>query len=59
MTPTTTGVYRLQLPCGRVVRRKVRRMNGDLWMVEPGGFLGLFSALVPMDLVVGEWVFEQ
>lgn len=56
MTPTTTGVYRLRLPSGQVVRRRVREMNGDLWMVEPGGFLGLFSALVPLDLVVGTWV---
>jgi hypothetical protein len=56
MTPTTTGVYRLRLPSGRVVQRRIKRMNGDLWMIEPGGFLWFFAALVPLDLVEGEWV---
>jgi hypothetical protein len=54
--PTRTGVYPLMLPDGRVVRRKVKRMNGDLMMVEPGGFLWLFAALVPLDLVEGIWI---
>ena len=71
MTPTTTGIYSLRLPSGRVVRRKCIGMNGALYVVmpcEPPGWLiwplgWLFSlalaALVPLDLVEGEWIFEQ
>lgn len=59
MTPTTTGIYSLRLPSGRVVRRKCIAMNGDLYAVIPGGLFGLLASLVPMDLVEGEWVFEQ
>ena len=56
MTPTAPGVYRLRLPSGNVVRRRVVEHNGEVFMVLSGGPWGLFSALVPMDLVVGEWL---
>lgn len=59
MTPTTTGIYSLRLPSGRVVRSRVKSMNGDLYAVIPGGFLGLLASLVPLDLVEGTWIFEQ
>lgn len=56
MTPTTTGIYSLRLPSGRVVRSRVKSMNGDLYAVIPGGLFGLLASLVPLDLVEGEWV---
>ncbi len=59
MTPTTTGIYTLRLPSGRVVRRRVKSMNGALWAIEPCGFLWIFSALVPLEMVEGTWIFEQ
>ena len=59
MTPTTTGIYTLRLPNGKVVQRRVKRYGDDLTAIEPRGFLGLFSALVPLDMVEGTWVFEQ
>jgi len=55
MTPTTPGVYRLRLPSGEVVRRKCLSMNGCTFAVVPGR-LWIFSALVPLDLVEGEWL---
>jgi hypothetical protein len=55
MTPTAPGVYRLRLPTGQVVRRRVREINdGELYAVMPGGLLGLFSTLVPVEQL--EWV---
>jgi hypothetical protein len=56
MTPTAPGVYKLRLPSGNVVRRRVREINGELFMVLSGGLWGLFASLVPMDLVVGIWI---
>ena len=59
MKPATSGIYRLRPPNGRVVSRKLISMNGALWVVMPCGFLGIFSSLVPLDMVEGEWIFEQ
>ena len=56
MTPTTTGIYSLRLPSGRVVRRRVKSMNDELFAIIPGGIFGLLASLVPLDLVEGEWV---
>ena len=56
MTPTTTGIYSLRLPSGRVVRRRVKEMNDELFAIIPGGIFGLLASLVPLDLVEGEWV---
>ena len=57
MTPTAPGIYRLRLPDGQVVRRRVREVNdGELYAVMPGGLLGLFSTLVPVERVAGIWI---
>lgn len=67
MTPTTTGIYSLRLPSGRVVRRKCIAMNDALMVVMPCGgpwlfvllFGWLLTTAVPLDLVEGEWVYGE
>ena len=54
--PRSPGVYALVESSGRVRWLRVREMNGDLYATLPGGFLWIFSALVPLDLVEGEWL---
>lgn len=56
MKPVTSGIYRLRLPSGRVVSRKCLSINGALMVVMPCGFLGIFSSLVPLDMVEGRWL---
>jgi hypothetical protein len=49
MTPTTTGIHRLQLPDGRVVSRRVADINGQLYVI---GWLVAW----PVEMVAGTWI---
>ena len=51
--PTEPGWYRLRTPEGRVLARKVIEQSGELYVLEPRGWVG--TAAVPLRQVAGTW----